>query len=148
MGCLGVTGTWDSGTDATPGSESGKQGGYRWHQQRPDLARTTRTLKKSPGGCLLLLFNFLAMKVPTGRACCHSWDPLSLLHACATRTHICFQLSAYRDQRGRARACAWLQPLPPRSSGGHFPSGKGDDATGGNAMSLRQRRALCQVPMK
>lgn len=146
MGYRGLTGTWDSGTDATPGSESGNQGGYWWHQQRPDLARTTRTLEKG----LLLLFNFLAMKGPTGKAGCHSWDPLSLLHACATQTHICFQLSAYREQRGRARAraCAWLQPLPPRSSGGHSPSGKEDDATEGNAVSLRQRRALCQVPVK
>lgn len=105
-------------------------------------------LRRAHGVYLLLLFNFLAMKVSTGKACCHSWDPLSLLHACATRTHICFQLSAYRDQRGRARACAWLQPLPPRSSGAHSPSGKGDDATGGNDVSLRQRRALCQVPVK
>lgn len=43
---------------------------------------------------------------------------------------------------------AWLQSLPPRSSGGRSPSGKGDDATGGNAVPLGQQRALCQVPLK
>lgn len=106
--------------------------------------------REGPRACFLS-FRLVSwpQRYPEGLLC--SWDPRSLHHVSATQTEAdllpdqCLQGT---ERGARAKVCTWLQPLPPRSSGGHSPSGKGDDATGGNAVSLGQRRALCQVPVK
>lgn len=129
------------GVEATTGSES--------ENKATVLARRTRILEKGNGVCLLLLpVNLSATKIPgrpaaapgTHSPCSMPEPPRYIL--------LPAQCPQGTEREGQGQSLHLASASTPRSSGGHSPSGKGGDATGGNAVSLGQQRALHQVPVK